>query len=75
MVDEIQPPQYECREENLTERSVGLHHALQIRAVDFEQSAGFAGTASDQRTAAREQAYLAGEVPAAEDSKDGLIPV
>ena len=36
MIDEKQAPQYERSEEYLTEPGVGLHHALQIHAVDFE---------------------------------------
>ena len=75
MVDEIHAPQYERREEHLTECSIGLHHTLKIRAVDFQQFARFARPAPDQGAPSRKLAYFAGEISAAEDSEDGFISV
>jgi hypothetical protein len=75
MGDEINAPQYERNQEHLTECSIGLHHTLKIRAVNFQQFARFARAASDQGTPSRKLANFAGEIPAAEDSDDGLLRV
>src|SRR5438045_8944966 len=67
--DQKYAARYEGVQEYLTQCDIRLHDVAQVRAVNFEQRAGFTGLDADQGAAARKYVYFAGKLTGAKNEK------